>query len=536
MTSTCQPTKPIRTMPKRTAHTKTRTGCRTCKIRRVKCDETRPACRRCSSTGRICDGYEPTNAIRDWSVITGPPSALSATSYPDEWLEDRASRESFDFFRTVSTSELSRFFGHSFWARSLLCASHQFLPVKSALLAVAALHRRFKSLGQSVLQQAKGLVLDSFASRQYSKALRQLVSEMGKADKSHCRIVSQICGVLFIVIEVLQGNETQALAHLDGIIRVLDEPPHQDSTKEALITDIEQELRPIIARFDVEASIFSTRRPPGLVLPQLPRLPTPCLGIPKTPKFSLNRAADELNILLAYLSRFKRTQANSFRYETAGDIPLPLLLAQQQLVAQFQHWWCTNGGSLSAMATAPSATLLRIHYYTAWTMLQCCLDAEETAYDRYHNEFADIVCWANAWHVNSPQTTTLTRSFTADMGIVFPLYWTAIRCRDGKIRRAALFQLWHSDQEGVWIPKIHARVAERAIEIEEGLAPRSLRSAHVKGTARPFLMEADICEFRRIHCVGLDVDKSNQSVRMTYHRRLNGLDGEWDIDQEWLYY
>ncbi|KAI3321896.1 hypothetical protein HD806DRAFT_502242, partial [Xylariaceae sp. AK1471] len=33
--------------PVRRPHSKSRTGCRVCKSRRVKCDETRPSCRRC---------------------------------------------------------------------------------------------------------------------------------------------------------------------------------------------------------------------------------------------------------------------------------------------------------------------------------------------------------------------------------------------------------------------------------------------------------------------------------------------------------
>ncbi|KAJ5810885.1 hypothetical protein N7447_010401, partial [Penicillium robsamsonii] len=36
---------------------KLKSGCMTCKVRRVKCDEEKPHCRRCMSTGRKCDGY-----------------------------------------------------------------------------------------------------------------------------------------------------------------------------------------------------------------------------------------------------------------------------------------------------------------------------------------------------------------------------------------------------------------------------------------------------------------------------------------------
>jgi hypothetical protein len=33
-------------------------GCRTCKMRRIKCDEMRPICRKCASSKRICLGYD----------------------------------------------------------------------------------------------------------------------------------------------------------------------------------------------------------------------------------------------------------------------------------------------------------------------------------------------------------------------------------------------------------------------------------------------------------------------------------------------
>jgi len=33
-------------------------GCRICKLRRVKCDETHPSCRRCSRAGLACKGYD----------------------------------------------------------------------------------------------------------------------------------------------------------------------------------------------------------------------------------------------------------------------------------------------------------------------------------------------------------------------------------------------------------------------------------------------------------------------------------------------
>ncbi|KAI3339754.1 hypothetical protein F4824DRAFT_507994 [Ustulina deusta] len=43
---------------RRATHAKARTGCLTCKRRRVKCDEAKPTCARCAKSGHGCAGYE----------------------------------------------------------------------------------------------------------------------------------------------------------------------------------------------------------------------------------------------------------------------------------------------------------------------------------------------------------------------------------------------------------------------------------------------------------------------------------------------
>ncbi|KAI0814604.1 hypothetical protein GGR55DRAFT_439204 [Xylaria sp. FL0064] len=43
---------------RRATHAKARTGCLTCKRRKVKCDEAKPACTRCVKSGHRCAGYE----------------------------------------------------------------------------------------------------------------------------------------------------------------------------------------------------------------------------------------------------------------------------------------------------------------------------------------------------------------------------------------------------------------------------------------------------------------------------------------------
>ncbi|KAI0412969.1 hypothetical protein F5X98DRAFT_379222 [Xylaria grammica] len=54
---------------RRATHAKARTGCLTCKRRKVKCDEARPACARCLKSGHRCAGYED---------VRKPPGAAHA--------------------------------------------------------------------------------------------------------------------------------------------------------------------------------------------------------------------------------------------------------------------------------------------------------------------------------------------------------------------------------------------------------------------------------------------------------------------------
>ncbi|KAK3367721.1 Upc2 protein [Podospora didyma] len=73
----------------RRAHKKSRYGCRDCKLRRIKCDETRPTCVNCSSTSRRCSYLDSTATLPSPSPSTSsilqhssPPVSISIESPP----------------------------------------------------------------------------------------------------------------------------------------------------------------------------------------------------------------------------------------------------------------------------------------------------------------------------------------------------------------------------------------------------------------------------------------------------------------------
>ncbi|KAH7020756.1 uncharacterized protein B0I36DRAFT_25338 [Microdochium trichocladiopsis] len=71
----------------RKGSSKVRTGCITCKVRKVKCDETSPACLRCIKAGRTCEGYRTSkragNQANPASDSTSSSSSASGRPWPD---------------------------------------------------------------------------------------------------------------------------------------------------------------------------------------------------------------------------------------------------------------------------------------------------------------------------------------------------------------------------------------------------------------------------------------------------------------------
>ncbi|CAK7221349.1 hypothetical protein SBRCBS47491_004498 [Sporothrix bragantina] len=57
---------------------KVKTGCGTCRTRKVKCDEAKPSCQKCASTGRTCDGYA--SPFRFYGGDASAPTPSSSTA------------------------------------------------------------------------------------------------------------------------------------------------------------------------------------------------------------------------------------------------------------------------------------------------------------------------------------------------------------------------------------------------------------------------------------------------------------------------
>jgi hypothetical protein len=123
------------------------------------------------------------------------------------------------------------------------------------------------------------------------------------------------------------------------------------------------------------------------------------------------------------------------------------------------------------------------------------LDKDECAWDDYTSQF-DAKAISDLSISTVPSNGRRKAELCLDIGIVLPLYFVAVKCRQGSTRWKAIEILMKTErQEGVWNSILTGRVAKRLVQIEEeGLcgvivAKDVLKEKRVEGVEVRFDME-----------------------------------------------
>ncbi|KAK9325285.1 hypothetical protein V1517DRAFT_189944 [Lipomyces orientalis] len=224
----------------RTVASRSRKGCITCKIRRVKCDEEKPSCHRCRSTGRKCDGYGPPSALsasttnnqtKDMHIIQHTPQltqAIRMWMLPsfDRLLTETEYR-SLEFFHLQTVSCFGTKAGDF-----LLRAAYHDPSIRLAAMALGSLHRTFLLEGYDQSRQQK----TQFALRQYNSAIRQTLNLFSRMPEGSTDVLLSMC-ILFFCFESLQGHFKMAVQHVISGLRILKQQESRCQTegKDALL-------------------------------------------------------------------------------------------------------------------------------------------------------------------------------------------------------------------------------------------------------------------------------------------------------------
>ncbi|KFY13982.1 hypothetical protein V492_02932 [Pseudogymnoascus sp. VKM F-4246] len=230
---------------------KVKTGCKTCKIRGVKCDEAKPACRRCISTGRTCDGYGiwggGGNAYGSISRIANPsqtprylPLATSTTALTSSPLAKIRSpltnvltlpplfgattqheQRAFEYFLHRTSRKLPGVFDSPFWSSLVFQASARDPAVLHALIALGAVDLG-KATRELAFAQERVRGYERVALVQYNMAIECLGVHFRRRDGEGRRVALITC-MLFICIELMRERFKTANAHLGNGLKLLTE-------------------------------------------------------------------------------------------------------------------------------------------------------------------------------------------------------------------------------------------------------------------------------------------------------------------------
>ncbi|RDW84877.1 hypothetical protein BP6252_02467 [Coleophoma cylindrospora] len=247
---------------------KVRTGCITCKIRRVKCDERKDGCLRCEKFGTQCDGYVsekqyaqtralapriqvqstypagwrvpiPRLAVSEASdaiaLVNSPAVPLSITQLASKRLfENPQQHRFFQSFSDQCSYQLTGCFESAFWNRLVLQASEQEPSIRHAIIALGALDPA--SFGASTdpsdavkddtdpeasrLALAQRYEKQQYAIAEYMKSIR-IMRKTLDAGERNIRSMLIAC-LLFTCFESMCNNHDSALGQVQGGFNMLD--------------------------------------------------------------------------------------------------------------------------------------------------------------------------------------------------------------------------------------------------------------------------------------------------------------------------
>lgn len=247
--------------PKRTREStsRVRTGCTTCKARRVKCDEATPQCRRCAVGGRKCEySIARTTPTRNLITIYLPPTQLP----PVLFVNDRG----LEFFQRNLSSMLDGQLNSDsgFWSKLVLQLSHSEPSIRHAVSAVSFCYR---DVELSLHDPAGYVNANPEAQLEWNKAIKSLSVRIQVNPNSS--LVPLVCCLLFTCFEFLKGNTESSMLHIQNGFKILaTQVRDSDGVSDRRsnfssndLTNIENHIVPMFSRLNILCTLAGRTTP-----------------------------------------------------------------------------------------------------------------------------------------------------------------------------------------------------------------------------------------------------------------------------------
>ncbi|KAL8668305.1 MAG: hypothetical protein Q9168_007063 [Polycauliona sp. 1 TL-2023] len=461
-------------------------------------------CITCNS-GRRCDGYISKNATppppsliapkSDQTLVkSGPSFSVPLPVAIGGWTGTIDEHRGFDYFRSQTSQDLAYSLNASL-QELVLQSSHRHEAIKHAAIALGSLGEtmRINSACISVNSLPPAVVKHEFARSQYYKAIRLLQDIIQRNETEQVEIALITC-FLFVVFEFLQGNDQSSTAHLRSGLAILRKQyfpnaDNMDDLQGSKLTSMQFEITRIFHILDNQATMW-------LGLRGFQNRPCIALEGGRASQYispdhydSLDDACEDLINLITRVYNFRRYASKHDFASSTTNVP-PAIYAEKELLLDKLDMhrrrlslFLAHQISTHTPQDPHRITILRINRKVTTMMLATYLKPHE---ERFYAE-----CMSHFWQIISLATFILRQTpemprrvvqivhqnhkaegppggknlFSFFAGLIQPLYFTAIKCREKTTALKAIDLLegepW---REGAWDSAAMAKIARRKVE------------------------------------------------------------------------
>lgn len=364
-----------------------------------------------------------------------------------------------------------------------------------------------------------------FALRQHTKGLSNLSKSLSSgSQQTHVALMSCI---IFSCFDRLTGDIDSAITHLRSGLEIL---------RNTTLSDTGSYLR-IFKRLTMQSISFldADKEDKKLDLWEM-ATPDPCNYLPRFT--SIREAQYSLHSIVGYILYFLYTfptpktadaeheqlirhQKNSLLFCIPGMSTLDsqnskdalrlfakarmeCAISQHRSLSMFQAW----SRKLDAFLLEPkfglpnrdlqAAALLRMHWLLFAIIIEGTISPAKFSSPGFLAKFQKIVALCKS--IVTTENVAKPPRFSIDLGIICPLYFTGLNCRDPDIRRQVLELLATPRTEAMWDSQVAAYILNQVIAQEEGTVASSPNRGGIS-TQQPAAIAAEMPSYSLLEVV-----------------------------------
>lgn len=482
---------------------KVRTGCYTCKLRHVKCDEAKPSCSRCIKFGTVCDGYpsSTSTAVSAASrAILPKGQALARKRLEGLPLCKMNSGPRFEnvregqYFR-LYCEEMARQirgpFPTALWDQLIPQISEAEPFIKHAIIGIGALGKTSKDASKSLdfMGNLPPWTPDSASALEhYGKALRGMRASIARGDRDY-KTFCLAC-ILIFIFETLYAQPGSAVKNAESALMLLSSWSQAKPNERTIFfkagewreQQIEEDLLTALGGLDLQVLFFRDTRPISVhehtighlntFIPDMPIEFTTLKCARKYWQLIMRRNFHWRKVLLLRskceeLSGYWKYSSDSpwddctdifpggNMFSTPKEPPADMYSDMVRYREDIRRWGAASSRLFENLWADGNpeekvlVALLRMHEIISHIMLEGAFFITEIEHDVFFPQYRTILSLLE--YIHPIVTATGASFYQFDLGIIIGLFLLGTRCRERQTRNRAIeIMLSKRFREGMW--------------------------------------------------------------------------------------